>query len=97
MDGVWSPSMPNLFEIAEACLAVTDSDKKYQRTQTAGKPMGLMPSRKILPNQSASLVGVNRSDFASVKYVLLDNVKLAFDEQGISIPYPQMDVHTSKN
>jgi len=40
MDGVWSPSMPNLFEIAEACLAVTDSDKKYQRTQTAGKPIG---------------------------------------------------------
>lgn len=28
-----------------------------------------------------------------VKYYLEENVKLAFDEAGISIPFPQMDVH----
>lgn len=39
---------------------------------------------------------VKRGDFSAVKYDLLENVKLAFDEQGISIPYPQMDVHTKK-
>ena len=29
----------------------------------------------------------------SENYWLLENVKKAFDSHGISIPYPQMDVH----
>ncbi len=39
---------------------------------------------------------VNRSDYSSVKFDMNENVKLAFDENNISIPYPQMDVHVSK-
>lgn len=39
---------------------------------------------------------VNRSDYSSVKFDMNENVKLAFDENNISIPYPQMDVHLSK-
>ena len=35
-------------------------------------------------------------DYWSVHYDTLERVKLAFDEKGISIPYPQMDVHTNK-
>jgi len=31
-----------------------------------------------------------------VKYFLEENVKLAFDEAGITIPFPQMDVHIKK-
>jgi small conductance mechanosensitive channel len=31
-----------------------------------------------------------------VKYFLEENVKLAFDEHGIEIPYPQIDVHIQK-
>lgn len=31
-----------------------------------------------------------------VKYFLEENVKLAFDEAGIGIPYPQMDIHIVK-
>ena len=31
-----------------------------------------------------------------VKYFLEENVKLAFDEHNIEIPYPQMDVHIKK-
>lgn len=31
-----------------------------------------------------------------VKYFLEENVKLAFDEHGINIPYPQLDVHLCK-
>lgn len=31
-----------------------------------------------------------------VKYFLEENVKLAFDEAGIGIPYPQMDIHVVK-
>ena len=32
-------------------------------------------------------------DYWDVKYFLEENVKQAFDENGIDIPYPQMDVH----
>ena len=36
---------------------------------------------------------VNSADYWDLKFDLTERVKLAFDEQGISIPYPQMDVH----
>jgi len=39
---------------------------------------------------------VNSGDYWSVLYGVTEKVKLAFDEAGISIPYPQMDVHVSK-
>ena len=39
---------------------------------------------------------VNRADYGDVKYALNEHIKLAFDENGISIPFPQMDVHTDK-
>ena len=36
---------------------------------------------------------VASGDYWGVYFDLNENVKLAFDEAGISIPYPQMDVH----
>ncbi len=36
---------------------------------------------------------VNSGDYWPVRADLLENIKLAFDEAGISIPYPQQDVH----
>jgi small conductance mechanosensitive channel len=32
-------------------------------------------------------------DFWPVYYYMQENIKKAFDEAGIGIPYPQMDVH----
>ena len=40
---------------------------------------------------------VNSADYWAVKFDFTEKVKLTFDEQGISIPYPQMDVHTTKS
>jgi len=40
---------------------------------------------------------VKSGDYWAVKFDFTERVKLTFDEQGISIPYPQMDVHTSKS
>jgi len=37
---------------------------------------------------------VNSSDYWGVYFDTLEKVKLTFDEKNISIPYPQMDVHT---
>ncbi len=39
----------------------------------------------------------NNSDFWTVHFDLLEEVKRQFDKEGISIPYPQMDVHFPKN
>lgn len=40
---------------------------------------------------------VASGDYWSVLYALNEKIKLAFDDAGISIPYPQMDVHLSNN
>ncbi|MEA3330551.1 MAG: mechanosensitive ion channel [Campylobacterota bacterium] len=39
---------------------------------------------------------VKSEDYWDVHFDMLEKVKLTFDEKGISIPYPQMDVHTKK-
>jgi small conductance mechanosensitive channel len=40
---------------------------------------------------------VESADYWDVYFELIEKVKLTFDEKGISIPYPQMDVHLQKN
>ena len=39
---------------------------------------------------------VNNSDYWKVYFDLLESVKVKFDEEEISIPYPQMDLHIKK-
>ncbi|NQY27332.1 MAG: mechanosensitive ion channel [Piscirickettsiaceae bacterium] len=39
---------------------------------------------------------VNSADYWAVRSDLIEKIKLTFDKEGISIPYPQMDVHTDK-
>jgi len=39
---------------------------------------------------------VNTPDYWGVYFDTVEKVKLVFDEKGISIPYPQMDVHLDK-
>lgn len=40
---------------------------------------------------------VNAADYWGVYFDLMENAKLALDEAGISIPYPQRDVHLYKH
>jgi small conductance mechanosensitive channel len=40
---------------------------------------------------------VKSSDYWSVYFDLNEKIKLAFDDNGISIPFPQMDVHIEKS
>jgi small conductance mechanosensitive channel len=52
-----------------------------------------------LANSSVNFVvrpWVNSSDFWPVKFALTEAIKLRFDEENISIPFPQMDVHLQK-
>ena len=39
---------------------------------------------------------VNSADYWTVRFDLTERIKLAFDENDITIPYPQMDVHLDK-
>jgi len=39
---------------------------------------------------------VKSEDYWGTYFDMIEKVKLTFDEKGISIPYPQMDVHTDK-
>ncbi len=39
---------------------------------------------------------VNTADYWTVRFDLTEKIKLAFDENNISIPYPQMDLHINK-
>jgi len=40
---------------------------------------------------------VKSEDYWDVYFEQIEKVKLTFDEKGISIPYPQMDIHTDKS
>jgi len=40
---------------------------------------------------------VKTSDYWAVLYDVTEKIKLAFDDAGISIPYPQMDVHLNNS
>ncbi len=40
---------------------------------------------------------VKTPDYWAVKFDLTENIKLTFDKEGISIPYPQQDVHHYNN
>lgn len=42
-------------------------------------------------------VWVKTEEYWDVYYDMLEKVKLAFDARGISIPYPQIDIHTDSN
>ena len=41
-------------------------------------------------------VWVNTPDYWTVYFDLLEEVKLRFDKEEISIPYPQIEVHNEK-
>ncbi|WP_345992987.1 mechanosensitive ion channel domain-containing protein [Sulfurimonas sp. HSL-1716] len=40
---------------------------------------------------------VKTDDFGEVNFALLEEIKLTFDEKGITIPYPQMDIHINND
>ncbi|WP_141698921.1 hypothetical protein [Candidatus Marithrix sp. Canyon 246] len=51
---------------------------------------------KELAESSVNLVArawVKSNDYWGVYFATLEKVKIQFDEAGISIPYPQIDVH----
>jgi len=61
------------------------------------------PGKQIIVNSQGdssvnmeSRVWCKSSDYWDVKFFMEENLKIAFDEANITIPYPQMDVHIIK-
>ncbi len=60
-----------------------------------------VPFVKVIEHGDSAIVFVvrawtNTPNYWKVYFDLLETVKKRFDEEGVSIPYPQMDVHTDK-
>jgi small conductance mechanosensitive channel len=64
------------------------------------KDKGITVAVSELADSSVNFVvraWVNTPDYWDVKFDLTEKVKLTFDKEGISIPYPQQDVHHYNN
>jgi small conductance mechanosensitive channel len=76
-------------------LAVAEKDSRTQTSEQ--KPIAFVDK---LDNSSVNLVlrvWVDRGVYWDVLRDLLRDVKLALDEAGITIPFPQCDVHIKNN
>lgn len=86
-----------------------DSDPAQVRRilleQATANPMVLPDPAPIAPmtrHGDSALVfnlraWVARENYKPAEYALLESVKVAFDREGISIPYPQLDVHVDRH
>ena len=59
------------------------------------------PMARLSAHGDSALVFVfrtwcNKEDYWTVRFDLLESIKAGFDKEGISIPYPQLDVHLDK-
>lgn len=64
------------------------------------KEKGITVAVSELADSSVNFVvraWVNTPDYWGVKFDLTENIKLTFDKEGISIPFPQQDVHHYNN
>ena len=63
---------------------------------------GPAPSVRMSAQSESSIdltakIWCKNDDYHALKADMLENVKIAFDNNGISIPYPQLDVHVKKD
>jgi small conductance mechanosensitive channel len=64
------------------------------RILTDPEPLIAVGAHKDSSIEIIAKLWVNTADYWSVYYDMQEKVKNAFDENGISIPFPQLDVHT---
>lgn len=74
----------------ETLTAILEADERVL------KDKGLTVAVSELADSSVNFVvraWVKTPDYWSVKFDLTENIKITFDKEGISIPFPQQDVH----
>lgn len=75
-----------LANVCDVCPEILDEPKPVIGVANHGDSAVIMDVK----------VWCDNADYWSVKYFLEENVKIAFDEHDIEIPYPQMDVFIKK-
>ena len=80
----------NLLEVKRFLLDVVSNDERILKD-----PEPLVAVHELGDNSVNFVVRpwVKNSDYWTVRWSLLEQIKLGFDEQGFSIPFPQRDVH----
>ena len=71
-------------------MAIIESDERILRDPEPAVVVGELGDFSVNLNVRP---WVNSGDYWSVRPDLLENIKVKLDEAGISIPYPQQDVH----
>ena len=80
----------NIAQARDIIMGIIESDERILEDPAPGVALGELGDSSI--NLSV-LPWVKSEDYWSVRPDLLENIKVKFDEAGISIPYPQQDVH----
>ena len=96
--------------MSELWLLLTDSQKQYLAGNTEFKIYNKNEliyknpePEVVVKQQSASSIDLllmawcSSSDYLTAYYKLQEDVKTAFDENGINIPFNQLDVHVSNS
>ena len=80
----------NIGKAREIIMAILDADDRVLKDPAAGVAVGELGDSSINLNVRP---WVNSGDYWPVRADLLEGIKVKLDEAGISIPYPQQDVH----
>ena len=80
-------------QVKATLLAVAD---RHPHVLKDPAPMARRTAHGDSSLQFTCRVWVKSEDYWDVNFDLLEEVKKAFDEKGIQIPYPQLDVHISQ-
>jgi len=83
----------------ETLTEIINSDERVLKEGEEDAPANPFIAVSELADSSVNFVvraWVKSGDYWGVYFDTIEKVKLTFDEKGISIPYPQMDVHVKK-
>ena len=80
----------NIGQARDIIKSVIDADERILKDPEAAIVVGELGDSSVNINVRP---WVNSADYWAVRGDLLETVKIRFDEVGISIPYPQQDVH----
>jgi small conductance mechanosensitive channel len=80
----------NIGQARDIIKSVIDADERILKDPEAAIVVGELGDSSVNINVRP---WVNSADYWAVRSNLLETIKVRFDEAGVSIPYPQQDVH----
>ena len=81
-------------EVRKALLKVANANNKIMQTPS---PEVVMSDHADSALKFTLRAWIKTEDYWAVRFETIENAKKVFDEAGIQIPFPQLDVHFDKN